>query len=271
MLPDAFPAFGRAPELLVATSPNGLIGAAAVAWVPRGFPILLFVAEGWRRQGIGRRLLEAATASAAGETTALRAWNAVQEDSAAASFLQAVGFQVTRRLLVFETDAAEFEASMTALLRRMAGKVPGDVIVGTLAQAPPSGVVSLVAPQFATLPHDVAWRITSGSPLGYDQTLSLVLLQKGKVIGAMLCKRSGELAEVDVNVVAPAFRGGWANLLLLEAMARRARADGVAHFRFSCEEHVRDTLNLARRSGARHLPPNVLLTKWLTDLPSEPA
>jgi hypothetical protein len=36
-------------------------------------------------------------------------------------------------------------------------------------------------------------------------------------------------------------------MMLLEAMAKRCRVTGLVRFRFSCEEHVRDTLNLARR------------------------
>jgi hypothetical protein len=75
----------------------------------------------------------------------------------------------------------------------------------------------------------------------------------------MLCRRFGDVADIDVNVVTPELRRGWANVPLLEGMARRCHAVGGVRFRFSCEEHVRDTLNLARCSGARQLPTQVLL------------
>ena len=59
---------------------------------------------------------------------------------------------------------------------------------------------------------------------------------------------------------APAYRRSWANLVLLEGMARRSRALDITRFRFSCEEHVTGTSNLAKRSGAHPLPQQLLLS-----------
>jgi GNAT superfamily N-acetyltransferase len=109
MLPEAFPPAGPAPCLFVAAGAGGqLRGVLAMAWVPRGFPVLVHVAEPYRRRGIGRALLRAAIARAGGETPALRCWAPVEEGSAAASFLRANSFRVTRRQLPIETDAAAF-------------------------------------------------------------------------------------------------------------------------------------------------------------------
>jgi GNAT superfamily N-acetyltransferase len=262
VVPQAFPPGGSAPELFVASAAGGEIaGVAAMAWVPGGFPVLVRVGEPWRRQGIGRALLQAAITAAAGETPALRAWGPLGESCPEALLLQAAGFRTTRRLLVFETDAVRFRADMTALLDRLraAGRVPRDVRLATLADAPAAEVISLVAGEFAASPYDVASRIAAGAANGYDPALSLVLARGAAVVGAMLCRRSGDVAEIDVNVVTPELRRGWANVLLLEGMARRCHVAGVVQFRFSCEEHVRDTLNLAQRSGARQLPTQVLL------------
>ncbi len=269
LLPEAFLPSGYAPELFVAPAPeSGILGAAALAWVPDGFPLLIRVAEGWRRQGIGGALLRAVMDTAAGETPALRAWGPLAEASPGALFLQAAGFRPIRRLLVFETDAVRFATAMTALLGRFraAGRVPADVRLASLDEAPPSEVVRLVTQHMATQPHDVAWRIAPGAPNGYNRALSLVLMRDVRVVAAMLCRRHAEAIEVDVNVVAPDVRRGWANLLLLEGMARLCRAAGIRRFRFSCEEHVRDTLNLARRSGAVQLPAQLVLA-----LPLDPA
>jgi GNAT superfamily N-acetyltransferase len=261
-LPETFPAVGPAPECYVAIAPGaGVVGAAAVAWIPRGFPVLVRVSSGWRRQGIGRALLRSAIADAGGETSALRSWNTLPEGGDEADFLLACGFRILRRLLMFETDAVEFERSMTALLSRlrMAGKLPRDMQLATLGETPPSELIALLAPQFATLPHDVAWRLTPDAPGAYDPALSLVLLMGRSTVGAMMCRRTADTVEVDVSVVAPALRHSWANVVLLEATARRCHAAGITRFRFCCEPHVRDTLNLARRSGARSLPAQVSL------------
>lgn len=245
-------------ELFVAAGPDGLVGAGAVAWVPRGFRVLLLVEEGWRRRGVGRRLVAAMAASATGETARLQPWAPVAEGDGAVAFLEAVGFVTTQRLLVFETDAVRFGASMTALLHRLAGRGAGDALAGldlaALGAAPPGPLIRLIATHFDQLPDHVAWLVTPGAPWGYDRDLSLVLMQGGEAVGAMLCRTEPGHLLVDVNVVAPALRQGPANLMLLEAMARRARAAGVTTFRFSCEAHVRDTIGLARRSGARPLP-----------------
>ncbi|MGH8316489.1 MAG: GNAT family N-acetyltransferase [Steroidobacteraceae bacterium] len=271
MLPDAFPAAGAAPSLFVAADARGLIqGVLAMAWVPRGFPILMHVAEPYRRRGIGRALLRAAIASAQGETPALRCWGPVEQGGVAFLFLQACSFRVIRRLLVFETggalcNAPVFEASLTALLKRLvaAGKVPRDARLVSLAEAPAAQVVELVAAELAALPQDVARRIAPGATGGYDRSLSRVLMRGSDIAGAMLCWHSGETLEIDVNVVKPELRCGWANVMLLEGVARVARAAGVVRFRFSCEKHIRDTANLARRCGASALPPRLVMAQEL--------
>ena len=239
------------------------MGAAALAWVPRGFPVLVHVREGWRRGGVGRALVEAAMDAAAGETRFVRAWSPVEQDSAPARFLAACGFTVFKRLLTFETDGVAFETAMGALLRRARARVPADASLVTLAEAPAQEVVRLVAPQFDALPHDVAWRLRPGVAGGYDPALSLVLMHAGRVAGAILCRRFGDSIEVDANVVAPAYRRGWANLLLVEGITRRARAAGLATCRFCCEEHVTNTLNLGRRTQARFLAPKLLMMRAL--------
>ena len=264
-LPDAFPAIGRAPELFVATGAGYVVGAAAVAWVPGGFPVLLHVQPEFRRAGVGRALMEAAAASACGETGALRTWANVAEGSAGQLFLRAAGFQPVQRFLMFETDGAAFAAAMARLLERVARHVPASARLAALGDAPPDGVVRLVARGFAALPHNVAVRLIPGARNGYDAEHSLVLMRGGEVAGAMLCRVDEGTLQVEVNVLDPALRGGWANLMLLEAMARRGRAAGFPRFRFGCEPHVRDTVGLARRCGAASLPDQWAMARGLVD------
>jgi hypothetical protein len=55
---------------------------------------------------------------------------------------------------------------------------------------------------------------------------------------------------VDVNVVTPALRRGWANLALLREATRNGLQGGARRFRFSCDDTVADSVNLARRANA---------------------
>jgi hypothetical protein len=56
----------------------------------------------------------------------------------------------------------------------------------------------------------------------------MVLQRAGRVVGAILQTRDGDVTEIEVNTVVAARRRGWANVMLLEATARNGVADGVA-------------------------------------------
>ena len=45
LVPEAFPSSGSPADLLVASGPGGVVGAAATAWIPRGFPVLFRVTD----------------------------------------------------------------------------------------------------------------------------------------------------------------------------------------------------------------------------------
>jgi len=98
-----------------------------------------------------------------------------------------------------------------------------------------------------------------------DLELALAVTLGGVVVGAMLCQMDGDALRVEVNVVAPELRGGWANLLMVEAMAWRAWAAGTTPFRFGCERHVSDTLGLTRRSGAMAMVEQLEMSRGLSD------
>lgn len=260
LLPAAFVPSGRAPELLVACGPEGVRGALALAWVPGGFTVLVNVAPAWRRGGIGRALMAQARLSAQGETPVLRAWHAVSKDSPADAFLQACGFACTRHFLVFDTDLARNSAALSARLDRARRRMPAALSLRPLAEAPLSAVAALVAGDFSVSPHEALAKLAPDHPDPYAPQLSQVLMADGAVAGAILGRRYGDVIEIDINVVVPALRGGVANLMLLEAIGRLSREAGVARFRFSCEAHVRDTLNLGERSNAVRLPDQLLYT-----------
>jgi hypothetical protein len=256
LLPDAFSAT-QAPDVFVALQ-DGVphpVGAAAVAWAPGGFPVDVHVVPAFRRRGIGRALVETVAAVATRETGRLRAWNLVHEGGPDAAFLRAAGFAPVQRFLGFETDGVRLVAVTGAIRQRLerAGKIPAGVQLVPLSEAPRADVLRLVLSEVAVVPATLAARITAQGGAGYDNDLSVVLMVDCKVGAAALMTRTGDTVRLEVTVVAPALRHGWANALLLGEATRRGIASGAKRCRFFCDEHVRETINAARRIQATPL------------------
>lgn len=264
LLRDTFDAT-HAPVLYVAVGDGAIVGAAAVGWVPGGFPVKVHVVPAWRRRGVGLALLDAVAEATTGETSHLRAWTLVGEHDAAQRFLSRAAFVVRHRFHGFETDGVAFAATIGKLRDRLAkaGRIPGGMAVVAPAAAPRGELVGLVARSLDAVPASVAARIAGEGPSGYDDALSVVLVLHGAVAGAMLSTRDGSVARIEVSAVAPALRRGWANVVLLDETVRRGIAGGIRSFRFFCDEHTRDTMNLARRSGARPLGVGVTMERSL--------
>lgn len=263
LLPEAFPPVGQPAEIVVARDAGGVIGAAACAWLPGGFPILARVVAARRLQGVGRALIEASAGQARGETGALRAWSLLDDGSEGARFAAACGFTVARRLRYFGTDGARFAARMARLRARMASRLPPGAAIVPLRDAPREIVAALLAATFALLPQGAAQRLDPATPGSYHPDLSIVAMAGDALAGAMLCHARDGVIDVEVNAVVPAFRNGWANVLMLEHMARAGRAAGFDRFEFGCEPHVRDTLNLALRTDAAELPDRLTFVRRL--------
>lgn len=265
LLPDTFSATG-APDVLLALVDGRLAGAVAMGWVPNGFPVDVHVIPSFRRRGIGRALIEAVVAAAAGEADRLRSWNMVGEGSAAEVFLRRTGFSVARRFFGFESDGMEFLPFIDAIRRRLVrgGRIPSGARIINLAEAPRAELVRLIATELDAFPAAVAARVMGQDAQWYDHELSLVLALDEAIVGAMLITRSGGVGRVEVNVVAPAFRNGWANVVILDEAVRRIVASGLERVRFFSDEHTRDTINLAKYSGAAPLGTGLLLERRLT-------
>jgi GNAT superfamily N-acetyltransferase len=257
LMPETFSAT-YAPELWVAVdhSTSRIAGAAAVGWRPlpslSGFPVQVHVLPPQRRRGIGTALIEAVAEACATSTRHLHAWANEPEGSGAARFLQAVGFEPHRRLLHFEADGPRFYATIKAIYDRVvrSGKIPSDFRVVSLREASLEETAALVAGAFRDVPVSTAMALARGL-MNYDKEKSVVLLSEGAVKGALLYHWNDGLPTIDVRVVAPDLRNGPANLLLLEAATRKGLEGGATGFCFHCEESVRDTISLARRSGSK--------------------
>lgn len=263
LLPQAFGA-ETAPEALVALDADGeIVGACALSWCnapkpetePSGFALLVHVVPARRRQGIGRALVEAAAAWARDESPGLRSWLPVEDGSGEAEFLRRAGFALHHRTLHFETDLAGFHAIVEGLRARLerSGRLPHGARIMPLRDAAAWEVAALVAPEFAAPHAEILRRLQPTEADAFDVERSVALTIAGRLAGVLIFTWNGGQVAIEVIVVAPDFRGGSANVLLLEAATRAAMNGGAARFRFFCDERTRDTLGLARRAGARPL------------------
>ena len=272
LMPEAFSA-NYAPELWVALDPVGseVVGAGAVGWQPippgPGFPVQLHVIPSHRRRGIGSLLLQTIVDACTGHTKRLHSWSNEAEGSPAAAFCTAAGFVPRSRMLEFDADLARFYAMIGPIHGRLAksGKIASDLRVVPLREASLQHVTQLVSSQFADVPLSTVMALSQGL-INYDQDKSAVLLRGNEVKGALLYMWNDGNPIIDVNVVAPELRRGPANVLLLEAATRNALEGGGISFRFRCEEHVRDTVNLARRSGAKLARVQLAFTRTLASV-----
>ena len=253
LLPEAV---GLPAELLIAKRAHAIVGAAAVHWrnvsQPPGFPLAIHVLPPERRQGIGRLLLDAAIDLALVDTDGFWSLKPVA-DASAAAFLLACGFEARRQEHHFEAaiDALLADVAPRSERLRARGRVPGDLKLAPLAQAPLEEVGRLVARALGSAPAHAAEQLrrrVDGAVAFQDR--SRVALRDGRVEGVILWQITDGVAVVEARVVHPRNRGGWLNAVLLEDGLVRGKAEGLDRLRFHCEDSVRDTLSLARRCDA---------------------
>ena len=255
MMPGLF-APHHAPDLWVAMENGALVGAAGVSWhlvsQPAGFPVHVHVVPEARRRGIGTALMDTVAEAARDDAPCLNSWFDVAPDSEAAAFLTAAGFVCVRQVFEFEAEMKTFYDLIKVTYDRFAarGKLTADFHIVSLAEASADQVAALVADNFALASASSLAQVAQGTS-SHDPDKSVALLKDGQVLGALLYSWNGGDIGIDAWVVAEAARGTSANLMLVEAASRRALEAGAWRFRFSCTDDVRDTINLARRGGAK--------------------
>ena len=248
-------------ELIAARRDGVLIGAAGLLWEswadPAGFPIAVHVIPEARRQGVGRALVDTALALVDGESDGLWTLGNVAEESEAADFLRGCGFAPQKRITHFEMQGQSFHDHVERIVARLRrnGHIPADARTVALRDAPLDDVARLVAGEFSGGPARLLSRMRRGLAVGdgsgIDFDRSTVVMEGAQVAGALLYHWNDGDPVIEANVVAPAWRNSYVNALQLQVATKHGLDGGATSFRFDSDETVRDSMNLARRGGAR--------------------
>lgn len=250
--------------VLTARDVNGVLaGAAGILWQswgrPPGFPCWVHVLPDVRRGGIGTALVREMIERATGETAGLWGARALVEDSPAHHFACSLGFEKVGKQLVFKANSGRFLAETSRIIERLrrGNRIPANAEARSLTKEILPTLAPLLLAELDTVPRDIERQMLvslDGDPATspVDCNRSRVLHWNGEVIGALLSRRlpDGSSSAIICNVVAPQYRRGWANALLLESTTRAGVDDGCPQFQFDCADTHRDTIGLARRCDA---------------------
>jgi GNAT superfamily N-acetyltransferase len=261
--------YGRPMIPHVARIANASVGAVAIDWVNREpdarFALHVHVLPAFRRQGIGRRIVDHVAAMVAGETDALRSYGAFEEESERAAFARACGFTPAKRHLHFRMDGAPLVANLEGLLARLEarGRVPETLRIVPAREAPQDDLAMLLAASLGTLQPRLAGLLAMAAQAhdGIDLDKSVAVMDGDVLAGALVYRWNDGAPVIEGNVVAPAYRAGPVNLMQLLAATRNGLAGGATAFTYICDETVTDSVNLARRGGGTLLKAEVELVR----------
>ena len=248
LLPDSR---GADIALMIARMDGHVAGAAAIHWrgehAPAGFPLDIQVMPAWRRKGVGRALVAAATGLVAGETDALWSLLPLSVDTPEATFLTRCGFVAGEHVFRYRIDTAKLCAQSERIVERLRrhGRIPATARAVSLGEVPLDAVATLAAQTLGHAPAAMLAMLRTR----VDLTLSVAVMEGDELGGAIFGDwRSGE-CRIEANVVAPAFRNGYVNALLLAQSTRNILEAGWDSFTFGAREGAADTMNLAKRAG----------------------
>jgi hypothetical protein len=197
-------------------------------------------------------LVAAVVAQSADRTPLLRALQPVEINSDAALFLTACGFGEFDEIHHFEADCAPLHAEMKRLLDRLAARrlIPFGARVVKLCDAPAEQVAAMMATEFPASRAQILAQLTDDGAGMYDMEHSTALMVGDQLGGVLLAGWREGVASVEAWMVARQFRGGWANILLIENITRIGVELNTIRFRFSADTRISDTMSLARRAKA---------------------
>ena len=247
-------AFEPGLELLVARRDGEVAGAAGVSWRHArklaGFGLSVGVRPRHRRRGVGRMLVSAAADLTTGEAQGLWSRSPLDEGSDAAAFAAACGFgaQLIEHHFCAERQGAETLAPMIEWFMKSQA-IPPLARTLPLRDAPVEEAAWLLSAEFGEGPAAALARLRyEGQTGAIDLDESTAVMDGDELAGFYLASLRDGVLTVEVVVVAPPWRGGWANMLLMNAML--SRRDTARALRFRCADDVTFTLKAAHRMKA---------------------
>ena len=264
MLPDIFR--HRLPahlQIALTTSANGPIGVGACSSLyncagealgVHGMGV--HVLEPYRRQGIGSHLYQRICAEA--ERTgalALATLHGPADGTEGERFLAAKGFRLVDHLTTFEADTRKAHHLLLPQRERLSSrrKIPSSARLVSLSEAPLGQVARMHADHVGPTLYSAGLQLDEQGVREAAVNSSVVLMVADRVIGLLLVLREGRAAVADSQIVAPGYRGGWANVVLLTAALQGMLEGGISHCRFTCSSRQRHALKMARRVDAEAL------------------
>jgi GNAT superfamily N-acetyltransferase len=247
------------PAIFIATLPHPrrVIAAGAVWSVttrshPPTVPCALHVAAPWRRQGIGKQLVEVMARNADGwGAKALGSRAPVQRGSPEHQGWQWLGFADSTIMRSYTADIA------AALTRHMelydwcvaSGRVPP----GARTFRPAPEHAEAIARLNAQGLGGMAWHLLQGyrTAAGTPSDVSMAVADGDRIVGFILTRAiSDETLHVHSHVIAPAYRQGWAQAMLHHDFMRWVSGLGYRRFTFEAGEVHTVTRKTAKRIGA---------------------
>jgi GNAT superfamily N-acetyltransferase len=238
--------------------PSELLGAAACAPVVHpaqspGFRGHCRVLEDYRRQGLGRALVERLSAEvAAWDVPHLLSWQP-EPDGPAGAFMSALGFRINFSIHHF---IADYEGILPLCQRltqslREHDRIPSGFRLLPLGEVPREAVVKLHCKEFHASPAAARATIEEMLADPLAQRLSLALWDGAYVAGYLLAGPGSDMPDLRYWASDPAYRHGWPAVLLLDGYMRMIAACGLSQSRFMCNGRNPAPLNVARKIGAQ--------------------
>ncbi|MEM7244056.1 MAG: GNAT family N-acetyltransferase [Acidobacteriota bacterium] len=247
-----------APGLLIAEAGGRPVGAAARGvryWgdVGERVPLLLRVAEGARRRGVGSILLERLRED--GRAAGVTSLEVTQPtEPGAVAFLREQGFSRDLEQASFDVDLGDFRAHVATLCERIARRrtLPDGLSLGPLPDDPDASLESLFHVVLGRKGDDFrTWLLSEDYRALRD--LSVVARVNDRAVGVLLAFRKGPHVHAEYEEILPDMRRTGIHALLLSAVAERAAEQGATRTWFDTNCHLsgyRHTLRLAERLGA---------------------